>query len=46
MLNAYKPTYLDRNISENKDGKKNEGSYCLVYQTVNSILEFKMQFSS
>ena len=27
LLNAYNPMYFDRNISQNKDGKKNEGSY-------------------
>ena len=27
MLYAYNPMYFDRNISENKDGKKKEGSY-------------------
>ena len=27
MLYAYNPMYFDRNISENKVGKKNEGSY-------------------
>ena len=31
--------YFDRNISENKDGKKNKGSYLFrVKRTVNSIL--------
>ena len=27
LLNAYNPMYFDWNISENEDGKKNEGSY-------------------
>ena len=27
LFNAYNPMYFDRNISENKDGKENEGSY-------------------
>ena len=27
LLNAYNPMYYDRNISENKDGKKSQGSY-------------------
>ena len=27
LLNAYKPMYFTRKISENKDGKKSEGSY-------------------
>ena len=33
LLNAYNPMYFDRNISENKDGKKIEGSYwsCVTY---------------
>ena len=37
LLNAYNSMYFDRNISENKDGKKNEGS-SLVYRRVNYIL--------
>ena len=32
LLNAYNPMYYDRNISENKDGKKSEGS-CLFCVT-------------
>ena len=30
LLNAYNPMYFDRNISENKDGKKMRAVICLV----------------
>ena len=33
LLNAYNPMHFDRNISENKDGKKNEGSYLSICVT-------------
>ena len=43
LLIAYNLIYFDRNISENKDGKKNEGSY-LSFVT-NSLIYFKAIFS-
>ena len=30
LLNAYNPMHFDRNISENKDGKKMRAVICLV----------------
>ena len=30
LLNAYNTMYFDRNISENKDGKKRRAVICLV----------------
>ena len=30
LLNAYKPMYFNRKISENKDGKKKRAVICLV----------------
>ena len=38
LPNAYNPICFDRNISENRDGKKMKAAVYLVYRTVNYIL--------